>query len=265
MKARNWERPRRGVPRTVAVPAGSFVMGSSAGRPDEAPPHEVTVRAFHLARTPVTNAEYAPIVEAGRSPAPPWRDDPAFSAPDQPVVGVTWLEACEYARWLEDVDGGSWRLPTEAEWERAARGAAPRRYPWGNLPNPKLANHGALDTGSIYLHLIPFDEPLLGIADASDGHLGLAPVGSFPSGSTPEGLHDLAGNVGEWVADFWADRYSIAAAGNPKGPPNGTLRVVRGGSYRHPIAFIRGASRDRRPASAREPTIGFRCARDGST
>ena len=110
------------VPETVDVNPGSFVMGSATGRPDESPPHVVTVRGFRLGRTHVTNAQYAPVVAAGRSPAPPWWQDPAFSAPDQPVVGVTWFEACAYARWLAEAAGGSWRLPTEAEWEGAARG-----------------------------------------------------------------------------------------------------------------------------------------------
>ena len=101
-------------PATVDVPGGTFVMGSTVGRPDETPPHAVTVGAFGLGRTPVTNAQYAPFVAAGCSPAPPWWRDPAFAAPDQPVVGVTWFEACSYARWLGEVAGGSWRLPTEA-------------------------------------------------------------------------------------------------------------------------------------------------------
>ncbi|MBI2395390.1 MAG: SUMF1/EgtB/PvdO family nonheme iron enzyme [Deltaproteobacteria bacterium] len=266
----------------VLLPAGSFTMGSGMDEVQfallscrqevlgesckeypfayELWAHTVHLDAFFLDRTEVTVAAYRRCVSAGECLLPAFTaGDPKFDKDTLPVSHVSWEDARRFCAWR----GG--RLPTEAEWERAARGAAPRRYPWGNLPNPKLANHGALDTGSIYLDLAPNDEPLLGIADASDGHLGLAPVGSFPAGSTPEGLHDLAGNVGEWVGDFWGDRYSIAAAGNPKGPPNGSLRVVRGGSYRHPMAFIRGASRDRRPASAREPTIGFRCARASST
>src|SRR5512143_2054084 len=109
------------VPATVDVPAGAFAMGSESGRADELPPHTVSLGAFRMGLTPVTNAQYAPFVAAGRSAAPPWWHETAFAGPDQPVVGVTWFEACAYARWLGEVDGGSWRLPTEAEWERAAR------------------------------------------------------------------------------------------------------------------------------------------------
>lgn len=220
--------------------------------------HTVYLDPFYLDRTEVTVAAYRRCVVAGECLLPGFPGgDPKFDKDEYPVTHVSWDDARKYCAWR----GG--RLPTEAEWERAARGVAPRRYPWGNLPNPKLANHGTLDIGSTFLSQTA--EPLLGVADTSDGFAGLAPVGSFPSGSTPEGLHDLAGNVAEWVADFWADQYSVAAAGNPKGPPNGALRVLRGGSYRHPLSFMRGASRDRRPASAREPTIGFRCARDAKS
>jgi hypothetical protein len=90
------------VPATVEVPAGIFVMGSATGRPDEAPPHAVTVSAFRIGRTPVTNAQFAPFLAASRCSAPRWWANPAFGAPEQPVVGVTWLEACAYARWLGD-------------------------------------------------------------------------------------------------------------------------------------------------------------------
>jgi formylglycine-generating enzyme required for sulfatase activity len=151
----------------LPVPGGSFVMGSARGRPDEAPPRTATVAAFRLGRTPVTNREYAPFLETGRAPAPPWWHDPAFAEPGQPVVGVTWFEAADYARWLSDVTGQRWRLPTEAEWERAARGGlegAPtawgRALPRGEVPGGPLAapwpagrgtpnGFGLLDMGTI--------------------------------------------------------------------------------------------------------------------
>jgi len=216
------------------------------------------VSAFGIDRTEVTQGAYSLCVAAGVcAPSLVTATDPRLSGATLPVVGVSHREARQYCAFV----GG--RLPSEAEWERAARGAAPRRFPWGDLPNPKLANHGALDLGAL------FDpdtaEPLLGIPDPSDGFAGLAPVGSFPASATPEGLLDLAGNVAEWVADRWSNGYSTAPVGNPQGPPSGALRVVRGGSYRHPLVFLRGSARDRRPPSAREPTIGFRCARDAKS
>lgn len=216
-------------------------------------PHAAYLDAFFLDRTEVTVAAYRRCVVAGECSTPAFTaGDPKFDRDDFPVTHVSYEDAKKFCAFRKG------RLPTEAEWERAARGAKERRFPWGNLGNGMLANHGALDLGSIFLQ----GEPFLGIADASDGFAGLAPVGSFPYGATPEGILDLAGNVSEWVADYFSEQYANAAVGNPKGPPSGTLRVVRGGSYRHPLAMIRGASRDRRPASAREPYIGFRCARD---
>lgn len=216
--------------------------------------HTAHLDAFFIDRTEVTVAAYRRCVVAGDCSSPTFAaGDPKFDRDDFPVTHVSYDDASRYCAFR------SARLPTEAEWERAARGGDPRTYPWGKLPNPKLANHGALDIGSVFLSLT--QEPHLGIPDASDGFAGLAPVGSFPFGATPEGVHDLAGNAAEWVSDWWSEQYPNAAVGNPQGPPSGTLRVVRGGSYKHPMAMIRGASRDRRPPSAREPTIGFRCVK----
>lgn len=216
--------------------------------------HTAYLDAFFIDRTEVTVAAYRRCMTAGECSTPTFTSgDARFDRDDLPVTHVSYDDARSYCAFR----GG--RLPTEAEWERAARGGKPRRYPWGDLPNPKLANHGALDLGSVFLSN---GEPLYGVPDTTDGFAWLAPVGSFPNGATPEGVHDLAGNVAEWVSDWFSDQYPNAAVGNPKGPPSGQLRVVRGGSYRHPMAMLRGAFRDRRPGSAREPTIGFRCVRD---
>jgi formylglycine-generating enzyme len=238
VRARRGGRPRRGVPATVPVPSGSFVMGSSDGRPDEAPPHEVTLRAFRLARTPVTNAEYAPFVEAGRCPPPPWWDAPAFSAPDQPVVGVTWLEACEYARWLGDVDGGSWRLPTEAEWERAARGglvgaatAWGPALPPGEVPDGPLAGPWAVGRGS-------------------------------PNGY---GLLDPGTLVHEWCLDWYdAGYYASSPAHEPRGPDEGVRRASRGGSWRHHVRWSPPSARSSLPPDLRYADYGFRLLRERS-
>ncbi len=230
--------------------------------------HTVHLERFFLDRTEVTVAAYRRCVLAAECSSPTFTvGEPKFDRDELPVTHVSWEDATKYCAWR----GG--RLPTESEWERAARGPdkiqpdavppskpvpIPRRYPWGMFPNPKLANHGSFDVGSV---ILPTGEVLLGVADPTDGFAGLSPVGSFPSGATPEGVLDLAGNASEWVSDFWAEQFPPGAVGNPQGPPSGTMRVVRGGSFRHPMPMIRGASRDRRPPSAREPYIGFRCAR----
>jgi formylglycine-generating enzyme required for sulfatase activity len=130
-------------------------MGGASRRPDEAPPRAVALTAFRLGRTPVTNREYAPFVQAGRAPSPPWWRDPAFADPEQPVVGVTWFEACDYAAWLGELDGGRWRLPTEAEWEKAARGGLEGagtswgdELPAGEVPQGPLAGPWRVAQGS---------------------------------------------------------------------------------------------------------------------
>src|SRR5574341_1437648 len=124
----------------VLVPGGRFRMGSEQGRPDERPVHEVEVSPFFLARVPVTRAEYAPFLDVGGVEAPPWWSDPAFSAPDQPVVGVRWFEAVAFTHWIAERRGGRWRLPTEAEWERAARGGLDQAATtWGeSLPSAEV-------------------------------------------------------------------------------------------------------------------------------
>lgn len=240
----------------------------------ETPEREVTLKAFDLDRTEVTVGAYRRCVLAGGcSPATFPPGDPRFDRDDLPVTHVSWHDAVRYCTFR-----GA-RLPTEAEWERAARGLAGRRYPWGKLPNPKIANHGSLDWGSLFLHSL--DEWIVGVPDPVDGALYLAPVGSYPEGVNPEGVHDLAGNVAEWVADWWEDVYGLhqmkkpdsdtidpksplipRKVTDPTGPPTGVFRVLRGGSYKQPMVSLRGASRTRLPPGAREPDLGFRCAKD---
>lgn len=202
--------------------------------------HEVHLDGYWIDRTEVTVARYRRCVAAGACAMPPYAEGgERFDRPELPVVLVTWNDARRFCAWA----GG--RLPTEAEWERAARGANGRRYPWGDVYNPFVANHGAFAVDD---------------HDGSDGFLELAPVGSFPEGRTKDGIDDLAGNAQEWVADWFAPEYPAASAVNPKGPDAGDLRVVRGGSYMHARPWLRGAARERHLPGTRLPWLGFRCA-----
>jgi formylglycine-generating enzyme len=263
-------------PKEVLLRGGSFTMGSDVaeiahamavcrhdmgeGEPDrvpanrcreqffsdEFPPHEVYLADVWMDRTEVTVARFRQCVAAGRCNEPPFAaGGDRFDQPDVPVVLVTWSDAAAFCAW----DGG--RLPTEAEWERAARGLTGRRYPWGNAYNPSLANHGRL-------RLVV---DLVDLLDESDGFLELAPVGSFPNGRTPEGLADLAGNAEEWVEDWYAPEYPEASQVNPHGPDTGEDRVTRGGSYLAGRPWMRAAARQHRRPGDRMPWVGFRCAR----
>lgn len=253
-------------PEMVLIPTSTFTMGSTeedvllaltdcqkeprghqceaSQFADEMPVRRVTVSSFFIDRTEVSVAAYARCAALHRcEPLPLGEGARRFDRPTLPASLVTFHEAQAYCAFR----GG--RLPTEAEFERAARGETGRRYPWGNLYNSHAANHGRLAWTQ---------------TDASDGFAELAPVGSFPSGRTPEGILDLAGNVAEWVQDRYAPTYSESDLRNPKGPASssmGPARVIRGGSYENGAAWLRGASRAAADPGVRRPTIGFRCAR----
>ncbi len=215
--------------------------------------HPVYLDDFWLDRTEVTVARYQRCVAAGRCSPPPYASGgERFDRPQFPVSLVSWNDARTFCAF----DGG--RLPTEAEWERAARGldckgplckrASPRRYPWGDVYNPFLSNHGRFS--------------LLDDLDDKDGFLELAPVDSYLDGRTPEGLADMAGNVEEWVSDWFAPEYPQASQKNPQGPSIGDYRVIRGGGFVHGRPWLRGVSRQRDMPSSRRAWRGFRCAYD---
>jgi formylglycine-generating enzyme required for sulfatase activity len=207
-------------------------MGSIEGRPDERPVHRVELGAFRLGRTPVTNAQYAPFLSAGGAQPSEWWSHPAFSDPRQPVVGVTWFDAVAYTEWLCARTGGCFRLPTEAEWEAAARGGllgAPTA--WGNrLPE------GEVPAG-------PLEGPWLAGQGEPNGY----------------GLCDMGTIVHEWCFDWYrADAYASSAAVNPRGPEEGERRVSRGGSWRHQVRYSSPANRSSLPPGFRYSDYGFR-------
>jgi formylglycine-generating enzyme required for sulfatase activity len=209
---------------------------------DELPPRVITLSAYFIDRTEVTVAAYGRCVELGRCQAPPYESGAArFARADFPVSLVTWDDARRYCEFR-----GA-RLPTEAEFERAARGTRARTYPWGDLYNSHFANHGRLG----------WDR-----TSDTDGFAELAKVGSLPWGATPEGIADLAGNVAEWVSDRYQSPYDLADTADPRGPSDNRLpRVVRGGGYESGAAWLRGAARTPVAEDTRSPSIGFRCVR----
>lgn len=194
----------------VFVPAGEFVMGSPDGEGgnEEHPQHTVSLDEYWIGKTEVTNAQYARCVEAGVCAEPKnnrWNDS-TFA--QHPVTNVSWHNAVAYASWLTEQSGVVVRLPTEAEWEKAACGTDGRTYPWGNTdPNDRLLNYNSNVSST-------------------------TPVGSYPAGASPYGALDMAGNIWEWTADWYdASYYQRSLARNPTGPESGEYRVLRGGSY----------------------------------
>lgn len=224
----------------IHIPAGSFTMGYGTGNADESPAHEVTLDEFWIDRTEVTNKQYALCVRAGSCPEPvsygSYARQDYFTNPNYagfPVIYINYEQAQAYCEWAGR------RLPTEAEWEKAARGTDERIYSWGNTaPNPDLLNFNR------------------NVGDTTA-------VGSYPNGASPYGVMDMAGNVSEWVADWYDPGYYTASLYlNPPGPVMGIERVLRGGSWEDPnIARIRIVDRiSRQPQARSERFIGFRCA-----
>ena len=219
----------------VCVPAGEFLMGSTDADPDaeddEKPQHAVYLDAFWIDRTEVTNAQYRRCGVAGGCTEPAFWSDSNYNAPDQPVVGVDWDQATAYCDWA----GG--RLPTEAEWEKAARGTDGRIYPWGeSAPNCDKANYGNC-----------VGRP--------------AAVGSYPAGASPYGALEMAGNVWEWVSDWYDDGYYASLADhNPQGPSSGTYRGLRGGSWYDNSGGVRSAYRGGDSPDFGNSLHGFRCS-----
>jgi formylglycine-generating enzyme required for sulfatase activity len=232
----------------VYVPGGTFKMGSDTGAEDEKPVHDVTLDAFWIDRTEVTNAQYARCVSAGKCEVP--SETKSYSRDSYygnsqydsyPVIYVSWADADEYCKWA----GG--RLPTEAQWEYAARGPNAYEYPWGNTFDGTRLNFCDKNC--------PFD---WGDKTVDDGYADTAPVGSYPAGASWVGALDLAGNVWEWVQD-WFGPYASSAQTDPAGPDSGDGRAVRGGSWSDEASIARVSYRGGFIPDLRYVDQGLRC------
>jgi len=228
-------------PLCVIVPGGEFWMGCEQGRDEEKPAHRVAVDTLKMAVFQVRNRDYALFMDSTGHPAPRYWNDPDFNTPDQPVVAVTWFEAAKYCDWLSGATGRRYRLPTEAEWERAARGGREGCvYPWGNEPPQSRTEYLERWGGEVK---------------------GPLPVGrGTPNGF---GIYDLCENVHEWCSD-WFDKnyYATSPERNPRGPTTGERRSSRGGSWRHQIKASRCSARSSIPPVLEYADYGFRVVRD---
>ncbi|MAE20301.1 hypothetical protein CMK12_15455 [Candidatus Poribacteria bacterium] len=221
----------------ILIPEGKFVMGRDGDSSEhgESPAHVVYLNSFYIDKFEVTNARYQHFIDQTGAVAPDFWGD--MNGPDLPVSWLTWYQAETYCQWV------SKRLPTEAEWEKAARGDDQRLYPWGDWFDWRYGN---------------FSDDYL-----EDGHLdgfaGAAPIGSFPQDVSPYGVHDMGGNVLEWVAD-WQDLnyYSVSPERNPTGPPTGMYKIVRGGAMDIGPQYSRTVFRNRLVPHLTNMTFGFR-------
>jgi formylglycine-generating enzyme required for sulfatase activity len=226
----------------IKIPAGKFTMGSPEDEDviGNSHQHEASLSGYYLDKCEVTNRQYKRFCDATSYGYPP---DPGFSGKpsyftnylDFPVVSVSWDDAIAYCAWAGK------RLPTEAEWEKAARGADARQYPWGNGDPDSTFTDGGYQ---------------------NDGHLTTSPVGYYPSGASPYGCMDMAGNVWEWCSDWYdGSYYSGSPTNDPQGPSSGSDRVIRGGGWCNLLAWnVRCAERNRGVPAERDNYLGFRCA-----
>jgi len=238
----------------VIIPAGEFIIGARDGGYDEQPERRVSLAGYYIDRYEVTFAQYYNFVAATGHRKPrlvaylgnvETEDLPLFMKPLNPVVGVSWGDAVDYCQWQGK------RLPTEAEWEKAARGGDGRKWPWGNDENPSYAN----------------------LSGEEDGFRYTAPVDQFKQDKSSYGVFDMAGNVMEWVSDWYQeDYYKILPVSNPTGPLAGGYRVIRGASWNDSIDHARVTARFKMfpeypdvttgiIIGYRDVTIGFRCVK----
>jgi len=229
-------------PKLVRIPDSNFLMGSDKGQDCERPVHRVRTHSFLLAATQVTNEEYAAFLRATSTAPPPFWTDPNFNHPRQPVTAVSWHEATRYCEWLSNQTGRRFRLPTEAEWECAARGGLEQRqFPWGDDPPQSLPNY------------------------TTRWQNGPEIVAQYAPNQF--GLYDIGDNVHEWCSDWYdPNYYAISPAHDPQGPGQCPLKPPRkssrGGSWRHQIKVARCSARSSIPPEFRYADYGFRVACD---
>jgi formylglycine-generating enzyme required for sulfatase activity len=218
----------------VYIPAGGFTMGSNDGENDEKPPHKVYLDGYWMGKYEVTFDQYDKYCEETKQSKP---GDGGWGRGKRPVICVSWYDVNSYCDWLYRKTDLKFKLPTEAQWEKAARGNDRRKYPWGNRgPGKNSANFG------------------FNIGKTSH-------AGSFPQGASPYGLLDIAGNVWEWCYD-WDGSYNAEFQKNPKGPKSGSYRVGRGGGWYYGANFLRCANRFNEDPSSRDFYLGLRLCQD---
>lgn len=225
-------------PELIAIPEGWFLMGSDSGQDCERPIHRVWIDAFLLVATQVTNAEYERFVNATGYASPPFWHDQDFNHPEQPVTGVSWFDADRYCQWLALQTGRAYRLPSEAEWERAARGHLEQKhFAWGDEPPQSLPDY------------------------TTRWQTGPEPVARYAPNSF--GLFDICDNVHEWCGDWYDPKYySVSPERNPRGPDKGQRKASRGGSWRHQVKVARCSARSSIPPEFHYADYGFPVACD---
>lgn len=262
----------------VFIPPGEFTMGApegSDGFPDEHPERRVYLSGYLIDRFEITNQTYAAFVQAAGHRAPEnsnqaatlWANNQPLSGIEQhPVVNVSWADADAYCRWIGK------RLPTEAEWEKAARGIDGRRYPWGNEWDFTIANSASywaqrtieFASGAEWdAFWVKGDGARLAKEKGIRGEVLTMPVESFPQSVSPYGLFGMAGNAAEWVQDWYdPNYYRNAPLSDPPGPHRGAIKAMRGGSWLKPATSLRTSDRDWGTIDSRPSGTGFRCAKD---
>jgi len=229
-------------PTLVEIPAAWFLMGSDSAQDCERPVHRVWIDAFYLAATQVTNAAYTRFLRATETTPPPFWNDPNLNHPQQPVVGISWHEAVRYCEWLSSQTGKKYRLPTEAEWELAARGGLEQKqFPWGDDAPQHLPDY------------------------AKRWQTGPEPVARYEPNAF--GLYDIGDNVHEWCSDWYdPNYYAVSPDRNPRGPEQSPMKPARkssrGGSWRHHIKVSRSSARSSIPPEFQYADYGFRVAAD---